>query len=149
MVEASKKLVVGYIEKARIYPGSIELYAKLDTGADTSSLHVEEYEEFERDGKKWIRFTIDNKKKKPVVIEKELIRMSKIKRHRGRSQIRPVIKLRVCIGDVLKETKVNLYDRSRFKYDLLIGRNYMRGRFIVDPSLKRTSRPLCEEETDR
>jgi len=47
---AGNKQIVGWVEKARIYPGNLVLQAKMDSGADNSSLNVPHLVEFERDG---------------------------------------------------------------------------------------------------
>jgi hypothetical protein len=144
-LEADGKSAFGFVEKVRIYPGDLELTAKLDTGADHSSLNVSEYEEFTRDGQKWVRFTIETKKGENIRLEQELVRMVKIKRHKGKSHVRPVVKLWICVGNIQREAQVNLYDRSRFKYSMLIGRSFMDGLIVVDPSMKMTSKPQCKK----
>ena len=55
---AAEKTVVGWIEKVRIYPGNFLVHAKLDSGAEYSSLDAANLQEFERDGKTWVRFDL-------------------------------------------------------------------------------------------
>ena len=64
-------------------------------------------------------------------------------RHTGNSQMRPVILLRICLGGVRKEAEVNLVDRSRFKYPLLIGRSFLAGDFLIDSDQTYLLKPLC------
>ena len=49
---AGEKKVVGWIEKVRIYPGNFVVHAKLDSGAEYSSLDAANLTEFDRDGKR-------------------------------------------------------------------------------------------------
>lgn len=137
------KLIVGWVEKVRIFPGNVVVHAKVDTGADNSSLNAPAMEEFTRDGAKWVRFDFTTREGKTVTIEREVVRVAKIKRHTGKRQERPVVRMRICIGNVSREAEVNLVDRSRFKYEMLIGRSFMGDKLLVDPSKKYTRDPLC------
>lgn len=142
---AGQKKVVGWIEKVRIYPGNLMVYAKLDSGADNCSLHAANLTQFQRDGRPWVRFDLDNRDGQKVTIERPLLRMATIKRHNLKAQKRPVIKIGVCLGDIYKETEVNLVDRAGFNYRMLIGRKFMEGVVIIDPAAKYTVEPHCQE----
>jgi hypothetical protein len=141
---AGQKKVVGWIEKVRIYPGNFLIHAKLDSGADNSSLHAANLTRFQRDGRPWVRFELDNRDGKKVTIERPLLREATIKRHYLKAQKRPVIKIGVCLGNLYKETEVNLVDRTGFNYRMLIGRKFMEGAVIIDPSAKYTVEPHCK-----
>jgi len=144
-VGADVKPIFGWVEKARISPSDMVLSAKLDTGADHSSLNVTDLTIFQRDGDDWVRFRVAGDNGESALIERKVIRIAKIKRHAGPRQERPVVKLGVCVGNYFGETEVNLVDRSRFKYQLLIGRSFMKSGLLVDPSLQYTSEPQCAE----
>lgn len=145
-VSAGNKQIVGWVEKARISPGNMVLKAKMDSGADNSSLSVPNVDEFERNGEKWVRFELVNEEGQRVVIERKLLRTAKIKRHRALRQQRPVVRMGICIGNYYKEAEVNLVDRSKFKYPLLIGRSFMGDGLLIDPSAQFTQEPGCGEQ---
>ena len=65
-------------------------------------------------------------------IERQIVRIVKIKRHNERPAQRPVIKMGICVGDVYKEVEVTITERSGFNYPLLIGRNFLKGSFLID-----------------
>ena len=142
---AGNKQVVGWVEKARISPGNIVLAAKMDSGADNSSLNVPDFTEFERNGEKWVRFELVSDNGHNTVIERKLVRVAKIKRHGGSRQIRPVVLMGICVGNYYRQVEVNLVDRSNFKYPLLIGRSFMQDKILIDPSVQYTLEPACEE----
>jgi hypothetical protein len=142
---AAQKKVVGWIEKVRIYPGGLTIRAKLDSGAEYSSLHATNLTEFARDGRRWVRFDVDNREGGRVTIERPLLRKATIKRHFHKAQKRPVVKIGVCLGRIYKETEVNLVDRSGFNYRMLIGRKFMAGAVIIDPAVQYTIEPECSE----
>lgn len=143
---AAEKTVVGWIEKVRIYPGNFLVHAKLDSGAEYSSLDAGNLQLFERDGKQWVRFDLaEDREGNKITIERPLLRWAPIKRHNQEPQRRPVIKLGVCLGNIYKETEVNLIDRKNYQYRMLIGRKFMEGAVIIDPSAQYTVVPNCQE----
>lgn len=144
LLSAKDKKVVGLIEKASLSCSDLVMHAKLDTGAELSSLNAPEHELFRRNGEKWVRFDITNRQGKTITIEKRVVRTARIKRKGQADQPRPVIFLGICIADVYKEVEVTLADRTRFQYQLLIGTNYLSGSFIIDPSLNYTVEPKCK-----
>ena len=142
---AASKTIVGWIEKAVLYPHDILMHAKLDTGAKTSSINAPNPDYFERDGEEWVRFRVSNRNLESVIVEAPVVRESRIKRHFGEKQVRPVILLDICVAKVHKKVEVNLVDRTGFNYQLLIGRNYLGGAFLIDPGSSYTVSPDCED----
>ena len=142
---AGEKKVVGWIEKVRISPGNFIVHAKLDSGAEYSSLDAANLTEFERNGKPWVRFDLTEREGQKITIERPLLRWAPIKRHNQEPQRRPVIKLGVCLGNIYQETEVNLINRKNYQYRMLIGRKFMEGAVIIDPSAKYTVEPECKE----
>ncbi|MGB5396081.1 MAG: RimK/LysX family protein, partial [Gammaproteobacteria bacterium] len=135
--------VLGWVENVRLSPGNIIISAKIDTGADTSSLHCDCQPPYERDGKQRIRFSTTDLHGKRTDFDKAIVRTAKIKRHAGDSQTRVVVRMGICIGTQFAETDVSLVNRSGFNYSMLIGRNVLAGRFIVDPSRQHVTKPDC------
>ena len=144
----AQKQTMGLIEKAKIYPKGLILDAKLDTGADSCSLHASNIKEFEKDGKEFVKFTIIDRYGKKQEVEKEVVRHVRIKRLGGESQVRKMIYIGLCLGGVYKIAEVSLVNREKFNYDMLIGRRFLAGDFIVDPSVTYTHDPTCNEEED-
>lgn len=143
--ENPAKQTVGWVEPVRIYPGDLRIRAKIDTGADFSSLHCACSTPIERDGDNWVRFTLESQDGDRVQFERKLHRTARIKRHDGGSQRRMVVLLGVCLGDIYKETEVNLVDRSGLNYPFLIGRNFLAGDFLVDAAATFTTAPNCPQ----
>lgn len=139
------KEVVGWIEKVRLWPGNLVVHAKLDTGADNCSLNAPQIDFFERGNEKWVRFDVINRDGKTVTFERKVIRIARIKRKGAKRQERPVIMLGICIGNVYKEVEVNLVDRNHYKYQMLIGRKFLKEGLLVDSSVKYTVEPKCRE----
>jgi hypothetical protein len=137
-------LVAGWIENVSIFPGNLKIKAKLDTGAKNSSLNAKDIKEFERDGEKWVGFKLKNWKGRTEKFEARVIRTATIKQHETESVTRPVIRLGICLGNIYKEVEVNLQDRSKFNYQMLIGRSYLRKSILIDSSVTFTIQPDCQ-----
>lgn len=140
---ALDKQVIGWIEKVKIENTGLQLKAKIDTGATTSSINAKIIKKFKKDGQSWIRFKLIDKQDNKIVFERRVIQYVKIKRKLAFSIKRPVILLGLCIGNVYREEKVNLSDRKNFVYPVLVGRNYLGGYFLVDSAHKFTVKPEC------
>ena len=141
----SSKEVVGWVENVAIYgdDGKIIVKAKIDTGAKTTSVHSSEYHQYKKDGESWVKFNIVNAKGDVMMLEKPVLRLAEIKRHFGKKQIRPVIRLGLCLGTTYKIAEVNLVDRSGFNYQLLVGREFLKSGTLVDPSITYAKDPDC------
>ena len=142
---AYAKEQIGWIENVYITPAEVSITAKIDTGADSSSLHCDCIDVFLRDGKRWVRFTITSIDGEQATIEKKVVRTVKVKGHFGDSKRRDVVRLGLCIGGQYEETDVSLVDRSGFKYNMLIGRKYLQDKFVIDPSQQFTVEPHCTD----
>ncbi len=140
---------VGWVERARIYPGDMVLEAKLDTGADTSSLCASHIEVFRRDGRRVVAFEVKCVEGRLVKLERPLVRMVRIKNRGVRTRERPVVMLGVCVGKLFRETEVNLVDRSNLDYPMLIGRSFLAHGLAVDAARQFTVEPTCSGEPDR
>ncbi|MHC4552347.1 MAG: ATP-dependent zinc protease family protein [Planctomycetota bacterium] len=139
--------VFGEAEKVSVLPQEFTYNARLDSGATTTSIHAVDITEFSRDGKKWVRFSLLNPEtEENVQTEKPLSRIASIKRHGAEDQRRPVVKLTLKMGPVEKVCEVSLTDRSKFEYPVLIGRNFLSGKAIIDVSRIYTDGIQVEED---
>lgn len=116
--------------------GIKEIKAKVDTGADNSSLHAFNTVRFEENGKQMIRFDIhphQRKKRPSISCVAEVVGERKVKNPGGRSERRPVIKTRLVIAGEEFESLVNLTTRDEMTFRMLLGRRTVRKNFVVDP----------------
>lgn len=143
-VLAQTKQIIGWTEKVKIFPGDLVIHAKIDSGADTSSLHASEVHEIDKDGERWVRFDVINRYGKKTTIERPVHRIAVIKRHNGKFEKRQVIRLGICLGTVYLEADVTLVDRTNFDYQMLIGKSYLAGNSLIDPAISYTAEPHCK-----
>ena len=115
------------------------LKAKLDTGARSSSLHVDTLEPFRRDGEVWLRFALHPGRRQPVVrAEARALDRRMVTDTGGRRTERWFIRSEVELAGSRFSVDINLTDRRHMLFPLLLGRTALAGRFIVDPSLSYT-----------
>ncbi|MEK7779468.1 MAG: RimK/LysX family protein [Pseudomonadota bacterium] len=134
--QIKNKIVFGSLEYVYLDPPGLEFSARIDTGARTSSLNAMTLMEFERDGKPYVRFTLKNPQTGEMMeITRRLRRHVKIKERGDReAQQRPVVRMRVTLGSINELIDFTLENRSKFKHQVLIGRNLLRDLAIVDVS---------------
>ncbi|GMN03574.1 ATP-dependent zinc protease [Erythrobacter sp. MTPC3] len=108
--------------------------AKIDTGARTSSLHGHVIEQFERDGKPFVRFSVDWDGEAHTCEAVQVDRRG-ITSSNGETQQRFVIKTPLRIGTTEFRAELSLADRSVMQFPILIGRTALRRRFVVDSGL--------------
>jgi hypothetical protein len=138
--------IAGWIENVRIgEPRGLQLTAKLDTGAETASLHAYDMRRYRRDGRRRVSFTARNAQGEALQFDLPVVRIVKIREHGNRQQERPIVRLGICLGRNYRLAEVNLVDRSGFDYRLLIGRKFLAGNVIVDPSRAWLLAPDCRD----
>ena len=120
------------------------LKAKLDTGARSSSLHVDTLESFPRDGITWLRFTMHIGRRQSLDVRCEAPALDRrvVTDTGGRRTERWFTRSEVQLAGQTFSVDINLTDRRHMLFPLLLGRSALTGRFGVDPALSYTqSRP--------
>jgi len=131
--------IIGAVEWARVEPADLWVESRIDTGADTTSIHAEEIQLIEKDGKRYVSFfLIDAVTGSRHPQELRLRRRVLIKQSGGPDQRRYVVRMWVTVGEIRSRIDVNLTDRGDFEYPLLIGRNFLTDTMIVDVSRHHT-----------
>jgi hypothetical protein len=132
-------ITVGAFEEIILSPWGISFPARIDTGADLSSLDARDLvvrdnvAEF-RLGKRW-----GNRRFRLAVVEWRNIRTSL------GTEKRPVVNISICLGSKLFQTRTTLKDRSEMLYPFLVGRTALSGKFLVDPSRSNAAKPTCSD----
>jgi hypothetical protein len=101
------------------------LVAKIDTGARTSALHANE---IVVSGKR-VRFVIDGKR-----FAAPLVGHKRVKSSNGQSETRAVMRVTLQLGHMVMKTEITLTDRTDMEVPMLLGRNSLKGLFMVNPA---------------
>lgn len=111
--------------------------ARVDSGAKTSSLHAINIQPFQKDNETWVTFDVfpiqnDGKRKincRALVIDKRVVKSSS-----GNRENRYVVRTQISLADEKWDIELTLTNRDSMGYRMLLGRQAMIGRIIVDPS---------------
>ena len=116
--------------------GVEKINAKIDTGAKSSALHAFRIKEIDVDGEPYVEFYVHplQRRKKPElfcrapVSDKRIIRSSN-----GQEEERFVIRTPLCLGGRTWKIDLTLTNRDSMGFRLLVGRDALRRKFIIDP----------------
>ena len=132
--------IIGAVEWAYVEPGDLFFEARIDTGAETSSIHAEDIQLLEKDGKRYVRFSLQNPESgEKIQLERRLHRRIVVKQNvDAPPDRRYVVRMWVTLGATRTWLDVSLSDRDDFEFELLLGRNMLMDDFVVDVSKKHT-----------
>ncbi|MFK8067269.1 MAG: 30S ribosomal protein S6--L-glutamate ligase [Gammaproteobacteria bacterium] len=151
MTDQNSKLIIGS-EEWCAFPelGIPAIKARVDSGAKTSSIHAFNIQKFRRDGLPWVSFEVhplQNNRRTVIRCVRPIVDKRTIKSSSGFSETRYVVSTTVKAGDDQWDIELTLANRDSMGYRMLLGREAMNGRVLVDPSIafclgKRTSGEL-------
>ena len=129
--------IIGEVEPTYLRDMNSVFPARIDTGAETSSIDVQNIKEFERDGESWVLFDIENRAtKERKTFKKKITRKTTIKRQQGGDEKRITINMDIKMGNQYFNKEFTLANREKFEYQVLIGRNILNGLAVVDVGIR-------------
>ncbi|HEX4888639.1 MAG TPA: RimK/LysX family protein [Luteibaculaceae bacterium] len=115
--------------------GLLGAKVKIDTGADTSAIHASKIKVVERDGNRWL--SCEFVRGKPMFFEH--FRQTRVKSSNGAQQDRFVVELGFMLFGKIFLADFTLTNRTKMNFPVLLGRRFLRKRFVVDVALKNLS----------
>jgi len=113
--------------------------ARVDSGAKTSALHAINIAPFVKEAENWVKFDINpiqNNLKTVIHCEAKLIDKRIVKSSSGFREQRYVIQTNIKIGNDTWVIEMTLTNRDSMGFRMLLGREAMSGRILVDPEQK-------------
>lgn len=145
---STEKIIIGSAEWCGFPQINIPtIKARIDSGAKTSALHAINISPFKKNGVSWVSFDVhplQNDGKTVVHCEAEVFDKRKVKSSSGNSELRFVIKTILSIAESTWEVELTLTNRDSMGHRMLLGRQAMSGKMLVDPE----SSFLLGEPTD-
>ena len=137
---------IGRIDKAD-FPeiDLMNINIKIDTGAYTSSIHCHDIKELESAGQKHIEFKVldpSHPEYEDKVYRTKKYKVKTLKSSFGNVEQRFIIETIIELFGEQFPIQMSLSDRSEMKFPVLIGRRFLKKRFVVDTSLKNISSNL-------
>ncbi len=132
--ESDTLVVIGWREWVCLPElGIASLKAKVDTGARTSALHAFGVERIDP---RRVRFKVHPHQRDDeasVDTEAELVDERMVRSSSGFAELRPVVRTALELGGARFEAEFTLTDRALLGFRMLLGREALRSRFVVDP----------------
>lgn len=135
MSEKPERHMIGWWERVDLPDWHVRgLKAKVDTGARTSALHVEDLK-LSDDGMAHFTVVLSlEDKEKRVRVHAPVLKVAKVKSSTGEFTMRPFVKTRMRLGVVEKDIEITLVSRSEMTFRMLLGRQALEREFQVDVS---------------
>ncbi|WKW45590.1 30S ribosomal protein S6--L-glutamate ligase [Myroides sp. JBRI-B21084] len=131
------KIIVGSEEWCSLSDLKVPaIKVRVDSGAKTSALHAENITPFEKNGEKWVKFVIhpiQRNVKSAINCEAKIIDKRVVKSSTGTRESRFVINTEITLGEQSWVIELTLTNRDSMGFRMLLGREAMTGRIIVDP----------------
>ncbi|PSF36629.1 ATP-dependent zinc protease [Aphanothece hegewaldii CCALA 016] len=117
--------------------GITNIKAKIDTGARSSALHAIHLKTFEQNNQQFVSFQVhphQRDSQQTVFVSALLLEWRKITNSGGQTQLRPVIQTSITLGKYTWPIELTLTNRDMMGFRMLLGREALRERFLVNPS---------------
>lgn len=127
------------------------LKARVDSGAKTSSIHAFNIQAFRRDGRSWVSFEVhplQNDRRTVVRCECPVADRRRVKSSTGTTETRYVISAHLRAGGDVWVVELTLANRDSMGFRMLLGREAMQGRLLVDPELQFCLGEVAQETLD-
>lgn len=130
------KPVIGRVERVSFPEWNLQgMEAKMDTGAYTSSLHCTEIKVDSKENR--VRFHVPGGDGEPGTdLTAELAGRRIIRSSNGLAEERVIVVTSIQIGKRRFRIELSLTDRSDMRFPVLIGRRFLKNKFLVDVSKK-------------
>lgn len=129
-----EKVIIGRNEPVEFPRLRRRVPAKIDTGADTSSIWVSNVHVDKNGTLKFSLFGEGSPYYTGKVVRREAYKVAIVRSTSGHEQIRYRTQFSLRIGGKRIKATFNLSDRSRNRFPVLIGRRTLVGKFVVDVS---------------
>ena len=133
-----EKMIVGSEEWCQISQlGIPAIKVRVDSGAKTSAIHAFNIQSFKRGTTPWVSFDVhplQNNRSVFLRCEAPIVDRRMVKNTSGASEKRYVIKVPIRMKDQVWDIELTLTNRDSMGYRMLLGREAMNGRILVDPS---------------
>ena len=123
--------------------------ARVDSGAKTSSIQATNIKVVNRGAQEWVKFEVNplqENRSITIPCEAKLVDRRMVKSSSGISEERLVVKTSVVMGDEKFDIELTLANRDTMEFRMLLGREAIIDRFVVNPAVSFQVQSFSEEE---
>ncbi len=133
-------IVIGTIDRIDLPElGIFDLECKIDTGAYTSTIHYSKADVVEKDGRHELHFCVLDKwhpQFNDTVHVATDFKQKKVRSSNGESQVRYMVKTKAVLFGRTYPITFTLSNRRKMRFPVLIGKKFLRNKFLVDVAQK-------------
>jgi len=130
-----RKIVIGWAEYVDFVDWGIEgVRAKVDTGARTSALHVENLQILKEKQARFQVILSRTRVHRRVWVTAPVSKWARVRSSTGHFTVRCFVWTRVRLGPITKQIEISLISREDMAFRMLLGRQALEKDFIVDVS---------------
>jgi len=136
LAEKRTRPILGWREWIRLPDLGFSVKAKVDTGARSSALHAFDVHTVEKGGQTLVLFRvhpIQRDSDTTVEVAAPLVGLRRVRNSGGHAEMRPVVKTPVELLGLTWPVEITLTRRDVMGFRMLLGRQAVRKRFLIDP----------------
>ncbi len=126
--------------------------ARIDSGAKTSSIQANNIKSFSKKGEDWVKFEVNplqENRSISIKCESKIIAKRMVKSSLGISEERFVIKTALTLGEDTFDIELTLANRDSMEFRMLLGREALARRYVVDAASINLQMSFTQEEIDK
>lgn len=124
--------------------------AKTDTGAKTSVLHCTNIRSFKKGNRQFVEFIpLGSDSETGKVYTLPFHKERTIKNSFGNEENRFIIRTHIRMFGILYDIELSLRDRSNMEFPMLLGRSFIRKKFLVDVNRAERSKNSVQRQASR
>ncbi|MEP0212743.1 MAG: 30S ribosomal protein S6--L-glutamate ligase [Cellulophaga sp.] len=126
--------------------------ARVDSGAKTSSIQANNVKVYNKGSEEWVRFEVNpiqENRSVTITCEAPLVDRRTVKSSVGISEERLVVKTTIKLGNNIHSVELTLANRDTMEYRMLLGREAINQRYIVNPAESYCMQNFSEEEIQK
>ncbi|MDO6491196.1 MULTISPECIES: 30S ribosomal protein S6--L-glutamate ligase [unclassified Cellulophaga] len=126
--------------------------ARVDSGAKTSSIQANNVKVYNKGVEEWVKFEVNpiqENRSVTITCEAPLVDRRTVKSSVGISEERLVVKTSIKLGNNIHSVELTLANRDTMEYRMLLGREAINQRYIVNPAESYCMQNFSEEEIQK
>ncbi|WP_047246622.1 30S ribosomal protein S6--L-glutamate ligase [Maribacter thermophilus] len=126
--------------------------ARVDSGAKTSSIQAANIKVFNKGTQEWVKFEVNplqENRSIAIACEARLVDRRMVKSSSGIAEERLVVKTPVTLGDETFDIELTLANRDTMEFKMLLGREAINERYMVNPAVNYQIQDFSEEEINK